>query len=241
MRIQYFSDIHLEFYKKLPTINITAPILCLAGDIGYPKTKIYEDFLISLNANIDVQKVFLITGNHEYYNNSIDNVDKHIENIIEKYELNKISFLNNSSEIYGEYLFVGSTLWSHVNNKKYLTNDFKLIEDMTIDKFNSLHDTAKTYIKNTIETNKDKKIILLTHFLPSFQLIHEKYLCYSEYNNCFASNCYDLIQKPVILNIYGHTHTPNNTIINNIPCVCNSIGYPGENENSIFDKFIDIE
>lgn len=240
MKIQYFSDLHLEFYKKIPEIKIVAPILCLAGDIGYPKTKIYEEFLLSINNNIDAQKIFIITGNHEYYDDSIDNINKHIENIIKNKKLNKISFLNNSSELYDGYLFIGSTLWSHVYNKKYLTNDFILIDEMTVEKYNSLHDIAKKYIKNTIEENKDKKIILLTHFLPSFNLIHEKYSAYSAYNNCFASFSDDLIKEPVVLNIYGHTHTPNKSFVNDIPCVCNPIGYPGENKDSMFDVFIEL-
>ena len=33
--------------------------------------------------------------------------------------------------------------------------------------------------------------------------------------------------------IYGHTHTSSNIIINEIPFLCNPIGYP--NENSILD------
>jgi len=38
--------------------------------------------------------------------------------------------------------------------------------------------------------------------------------------------------------IYGHTHTPSNTIINGIPFLCNSIGYPNENNKLNFQTNI---
>ncbi len=67
MRIQYISDIHLEFFKVLPKqiVRPVADILCLAGDIGYPFSSLYRDFLKQVSR--DFKKVFLIAGNHEYY------------------------------------------------------------------------------------------------------------------------------------------------------------------------------
>jgi len=39
---------------------------------------------------------------------------------------------------------------------------------------------------------------------------------------------------------YGHTHTPLNVKIHNIPFLCNPIGYPNENIKSNFDIYLDI-
>jgi len=41
--------------------------------------------------------------------------------------------------------------------------------------------------------------------------------------------------------IYGHTHTPSDTIIHQIPFLCNPIGYPNENKYLNFQKNITIE
>ena len=51
MLIQYISDIHLEFYNLSKIIKLipSAPILCLAGDIGNPLLENYEIFLILRN------------------------------------------------------------------------------------------------------------------------------------------------------------------------------------------------
>jgi hypothetical protein len=44
--------------------------------------------------------------------------------------------------------------------------------------------------------------------------------------------------------VYGHTHTPtptpHNVLINNIPFLCNPIGYPNQNEKINFQKIITI-
>ena len=40
-------------------------ILCLCEDIGYPHTKIYKWFITWCSEHFT--KVFIITGNHEYY------------------------------------------------------------------------------------------------------------------------------------------------------------------------------
>ena len=65
MKVQYLSDVHLEFMSKPPKIKVMAEVLCLAGDIGYSFSGIYREFLIKMNA--DFKKVFIIAGNHEYY------------------------------------------------------------------------------------------------------------------------------------------------------------------------------
>ena len=57
MNLQIASDLHLEFYDFNKYIHNTAkfeeflrpsaPILVLAGDIGYPKESIYKDFIFT--------------------------------------------------------------------------------------------------------------------------------------------------------------------------------------------------
>jgi hypothetical protein len=36
MKIQYISDIHLEYQSELPEIKQIGDVLILAGDIGFP-------------------------------------------------------------------------------------------------------------------------------------------------------------------------------------------------------------
>jgi predicted phosphodiesterase len=246
MLIQYVSDIHLEFLQKLPAINVKADILCLAGDIGYPYSGIYKDFLIKMNETF--KKVFIITGNHEYYMlgkntcHTMDEINNKIISLIKEYDLKNVTFLNNSYEEYEGYTFVGTTLWSKIPSQNindiHCMNDFKQINNMTYDTYNMLHKLSYKFI-NTIMSTMDntKKIIMITHHLPSFQFVDEKYKM-SSFNCFYASECDAYFKEPIKAWIYGHTHTPNKNIINNIQFVCNPKGYPSE--NSII-KFETIE
>jgi predicted phosphodiesterase len=228
----------------LPKIKVMAEVLCLAGDIGYPHSGIYREFLKKMNT--DFKKVFIITGNHEYYSSdkygshSIDETNKMIESLIIIHKLTNITFLNNSYELYNDVLFAGTTLWSKIPsvnmNDICLMNDFKQIQGLTYDTYNLLYYNSCSFIEEMLSDickeenykNKNKKIVMMTHHLPSFNLIDEKHT-FSDTNCFYASKCNMYFVEPIKAWIYGHTHTPNKTVMNNIKFVCNPKGYPSEN------------
>lgn len=235
MKIQYISDIHLEFLDNIRFTKFIKPIgniLILAGDIGNPYEQLYEEFLNYISTIFD--KIFIITGNHEYYNkkHTIEEVNTKIQSIVNQFT--NITFLNNSYEDYLGYRFIGTTLWSNVNSS--LINDFKCINGMTIDYYNNLHNISIKFIKEQLELNIP--LIVVTHHLPSSRLIEPKYD--SLYNQFFASNCDFLIKKPIKCWIYGHTHTRNEYYINDIILCCNPIGYLNENKSISYNKYLDI-
>ena len=68
-KIQYASDLHLEFFGTTPDfttiVKPVAPYLVLAGDIGQPGHAVFHQFLDYVSASW--RAVILIAGNHEYY------------------------------------------------------------------------------------------------------------------------------------------------------------------------------
>jgi hypothetical protein len=84
---------------------------------------------------------------------------------------------------------------------------------------------------------------MITHHLPSYDLIDEKYktVNLNSVNQCFASNTDNLIKEPIILWIFGHTHQPTEKIINGIKCVANPIGYPNELDKPDYNKIFCIK
>lgn len=247
--IQYLSDIHLEFInhpikidKLVEKIIPIAPICVLAGDIGYPFHEYYSNFLEKLSKKFN--HILLIHGNHEYYQLG-KNRGKSMDEIIEKTKdivktLPNIHFLHNSYVDIDDIRFVGSVLWTEIKNPKALVNDARNINEFTVEHFNLIHEENKTFIRNTIEQSRieNKRIIMITHHLPSYQLIDPSFAKYGDYNQCFATSCDEFINDPIILWIYGHTHLPNIHTINNINCVANPIGYPGELAKPEYTKFI---
>lgn len=154
LSIQYISDIHLEFYKSDETFNIIphSPNLALCGDIGYPHEINYMNFINQCSKKF--KNVFVIFGNHEYYNKS--NVSSTIPlNIFidtmadrKKYTNfpNNVYFLDNdivyldiiTNTVYKSKPFdlkykklvkiIGSTLWSNIDYETSLKmNDVKMI------------------------------------------------------------------------------------------------------------------
>jgi predicted phosphodiesterase len=246
MKIQYISDIHLEFLRKPPKIKVEADILVLAGDIGYPYSGIYREFLIDMNKKF--KRVYLITGNHEYYNcgknmnASMEEIDEEIIRIIKNNNLNNICYLDNSYDDYEGYRFVGLTLWSKINNSLYLINDFTKINEMNVELYNDLHEIGCEFLDYITKEVSSKPIIIITHHIPSYNLIDPVFRTeeYNKYNQCFASNCEKYFREPIKVWIYGHTHRNRETEINGIKFLCNPKGYPSENKNIILNKIVDV-
>jgi predicted phosphodiesterase len=244
MTFQYVSDIHLELHKSFTIlIKKSAPYLILAGDIGDPFSDIYFQFITFASENY--KEVVIIAGNHEYYrpddkldistvNSQIDKVAKQFHNVI---------FLNNKTHTVthddNTYKLIGTTMWSFIpyhnyrysvfmNDYKYIYNNGKLVTPPFI---SSLYLKNVEYIKEEIKNTPDGvKIILVTHHLPSYSLIDNKYENHPL--NCFFASHLDyLIQSPIVAWICGHTHFGCRKKINDVVCAVNPVGYPNESTN----------
>lgn len=249
--IQYVSDLHLEHHDKknegyiVPSMFITptAPYLALCGDIGNPDLMAYEAFLAWCSKSW--KQVFLVAGNHEYYNyrsktlSDIPTRAKKIREIASRYK--NLVFLDCDSYFLAEHNLrvLGCTLWcdtssgdmtkivTYMNDTRniFIENDTNLLPN----RMTALHLEEKEWLTTQIEAaeKSGESVLILTHYLPSFQLIHEKYQG-NPMNICFASNCEELIKPPVKAWICGHSHTGVTLEINGTLCTLNPYGYPGE-------------
>jgi len=251
MDIQYISDIHLEFHDKhnkgalQPDMFVkpVAPYLVLAGDIGIPELKAYETFLHWCSQHW--KQVFLIAGNHEFYNvrcpvkSDIATKKTQLKKLCEAYS--NVHFLDCSSVYLPEHnlRILGCTLWSEIPeclSEKVITymNDARQIQvqkdvPFTPWAMTEQHQKEKQWLNQEIHKCEltNERCLVITHYLPSFSLIHETYQGHF-LNACFASDCDDLFRPPVVAWIAGHTHTGMKKFIHGIPCVVNPYGYPTE-------------
>ena len=179
-KFQLFSDIHIEFTKKIPKIPNLAPYLFLAGDIGKINTNNFKDFIEY--ANTYWKKVFYVCGNHEYYhsNKTHSEINQLYANLFSNYS--NFVFLDDSyydldigtTKNPDEKIRIyGSTLWSQVTQTWGL-NDFNMIKiknekEWTVpidsDYFNKLHSNS---LKKLVAITKEssEKMIVITHFPP---------------------------------------------------------------------------
>lgn len=252
MKIKYLSDLHLEFIHPLKInsfINKIKPnkdeICVLAGDIGNPYSKNYDEFMIFINNNF--KKTFIIAGNHEYYNNgkTIDETKIFMKEYFNQYK--NISFLDNSYELYENYYFVGCTLWSYINDTNYKINDIYSIKSLDCNKYNELNYESINFLENIITNNtKDSNnYIIITHHIPSFSLTDIIYntprmIPYNQWFCCEMDKFIEKNSNKIKVWIYGHTHQQSDKIMDNVRLICNPIGYPNENKYVNFNKVVEI-
>jgi Icc-related predicted phosphoesterase len=114
-------------------------------------------------------------------------------------------------------------------------SDFKYIifDDnfLTSKNFNKIHIKCFKWLSDQIKVHKDKKIIVMTHHLPSFSLIDKKYENY-KCNSAFASKLDYLIEKENVKYwFFGHSHSSTSTIINGCNLIANPLGYQLEHKS----------
>jgi len=244
MRLRYLSDLHLEFIKPNKINDLTKKIIpnieeicILAGDIGNPYSSNYDNFMKYIDKSF--KRTYVIAGNHEYYNKkSMDDINDYLMHYFKQFD--NIRFLNNDFEIFENHCFIGTTLWSKITNPNYKINDVYNIVDFDYIKYNRLNMIAKDFLEDTVNNNDNN--IIITHHVPSMNLIDPKYKTPKllPYNQWFYCDMDDFIQEhnnKIRCWIYGHTHTPAYNLINGIPFLCNPIGYPNENYETDFTRF----
>lgn len=118
MKIQYCSDLHLEFelnsrYLYQYPVIPQADILVLAGDITYLRQDFYKHPFFDYAAK-NWKTVYWLPGNHEFYC-GIDmiNYDFSIPIAIR----HNVFLINNMSIKIGNKYLIFSTLWSKIDNR----------------------------------------------------------------------------------------------------------------------------
>jgi hypothetical protein len=252
-RFQYISDLHLEMGSpiKIPAV---APYLLLAGDIGYPETKEFSTFLQECSRQFET--VFYTPGNHEYYQKfkkrsgapplSMDVLDTIMKKMCG--EFHNVVYLNNATyDIDASVRIIGSTLWSDIDPRAPIINDFDQIyatpdDVISLDDIKHVHTQSVEFLSREIQASPLPTIVM-THHLPSYKMIIPRYkaMPYKAYNCHFASHLDHLFQPPVKAWVCGHSHCYQYQYINNIPCYLNACGYPGESTGAKWDAVIEID
>ena len=248
MRIQYASDLHLEFadnwrvLKQEEPMNVRGDILVLAGDIGYLGDDNYQTHPFWDWASESYQQVIVALGNHEFY--KFYDLSSMHDGLIGEIRPNIHYYYNVVVHIQDIDIIV-STLWANITlEDAYITEhsvtDFRRIlygEDiLTFADFNREHKRCLEFIKQSVADSTAKHKIVVTHHVPSFQLMSPEFQG-SRINGAFTVELADYIATSGIdYWIYGHSHRNIDKTIGSIHCVCNQFGYAFHNEHFTFDR-----
>ena len=253
MKIQFASDLHLEFsdnsrfLKEHPLVPV-GDIAILAGDIGYLDDENYSKHPFWDWISDNFKQTFVVIGNHELY--KYTDLEKIPQGLIRTIRSNIKVFYNKVIHI-GDIDIILSTLWARIPSREaYATergvSDFHRIlfngKPLTWIGFNEEHDKCFNFIKQSVENSTAKHIIVVTHHVPSFQLSSPDYAG-SPINGAFTVELEDYIKtSPISYWIYGHSHRNIDKQIGHTKCVSNQLGYVFYNEHLTFNpaKIIEI-
>ena len=245
MRIQYCSDLHLEFdqnsqYLSNNPLKVSGDILLLAGDIIPLHDEFFNHPFFSFIAD-NYKQVYWVPGNHEFYYKDITDFSKSYNIQLR----DNINIVNNIDLKYENIRFVFSTLWTNIssNNARNIeqgVSDFEYIsyknKKLKTKEYNMLHVEGLEFIRQSLK-DKNEKTVVISHHLPS-NLCNSSEHKNSSLNEAF---CVDLTAfiEPSNVNfwIYGHSHFNQKPLyIGNTILLTNQLGYVQSNEHEKFKQ-----
>jgi len=234
MRINYFSDIHLEFGPSaIPETD--ADIVVAAGDIG-----MYDQGIDWLKA-ID-KPVIYIAGNHEYYGNEYHDT---LQMLKKKCANTNIQFLENNTLIYDGVRFIGCSLWADlfvegIEVAEALAqnlNDFRKIKYadgmFNPTQFSELYQYSRAWLERELVKPFNGKTVVITHHAPTQWSWYESPNAFKK-----LAYCNDLKslfhENEITVWFHGHTHSIGDYRIAGARILSNTRGYVGRR---LVDKF----
>lgn len=214
--LQYVSDLHLDVKNKIPRIVDMCPDIVLCGDVGVPDNPNVVKFIDTMCKQF--VRVFWVPGNHDYACSPVYSPSKvakyryMLMNMANKYD-NMFILDKNFHTIRDGLKIVGTTLWSDPPKD----DTMKWIEHGRI------HNEELSWLKNQMNTHD--KVVVATHYVPTFQLIEQKYRDYGVNNRWWFTDLDPMLRRPIVAWLCGHTHSKMTKTINGVQCCVNAIGY----------------
>ena len=260
MKLAICSDLHLEF-GDIILRNEGADVLILGGDIMTAQelhdfkaddvkfadeltrratAERYRDFLARCSS--EFPHVIYIAGNHEFYHGKYPDAYNYLEEECKAF--NNVYFLEQRSKQICDVTFIGSTLWTDMNDSdrntllivQEMMNDYRIIRnsDRNYARLTPLdtvarHKNTLKFIKSVVDSNPNKKYVVIGHHAPSKKSIKPRYEEDVEVNGAYSSNLEDFIstRPQIVLWTHGHMHSYHDYMVGNTRIVCNPRGYIG--------------
>lgn len=250
MKIRVLSDLHLEVDSSFRYEYQGEDVVVLAGDIS-SSIVAYQEFVSDITV-----PVVAVPGNHESYGHEFD---AHL------LKLKAVGYSYNQIKVIDDVHFICGTGWTDFTMGGCISaersaqhaeagiNDFKRIKKEVRLGLGSTqtytrrwstqdcileHKKYLIFMEEALYVTREKKRVIVSHFLPLGNCIHEKYAD-SILNNYFASNLSGIASKYTGLWIHGHTHSSLDFMYKDTHIVCNPKGYG--NENTEFNPNLIVE
>jgi len=225
VKLQIFSDLHLEFGTIAPERN-GADLIIAAGDVGVGLQG------IRWLKQFDCPVIYVL-GNHEYWGEEYtDFIDK----VWQESSGTNVHFLENESVIIDGVRFLGCSLWTDYHNADAHImqaasrgmNDFRYISDKNEDlqpaRLLEAHRQSVAWLEEVLNDEHDGKTVVVTHHAPSLKSWHRA--PDDGYQFCYCTDLeYMMNAYSPVLWVHGHTHKHQDYEVNGVRVYCNPRGY----------------
>jgi len=254
---QTLSDLHLEINQQYSSfeVPVASKHLILAGDIGRLQDySEYLGFLQKQTTNFEI--VFLVLGNHEFYNESFQSGLEKARQLEQEPCLNGrlVLLCQRRYDIPGTCVTIlGCTLWSLIPSEareivQSKIQDFKKIEGWAIDQHNAAHESDLSWLRHEVQAihqengkvtqKRDaRSIVVVTHHAPSLQHTSSPQHAQNPWSAAFGTDLLSEKWDGVKLWVFGHTHYTTEFKEKGIRVVSNQRGYvlPWSKSTETFD------
>jgi len=222
----------------------------LLGDIGRPHKDTYFNLLNRVSS--DFEEVFVIAGNHEYYNEgsvkkhsfnhrTIQNQKDSINDICR--EIPNIHFLDNAVFITKEgWRIMGGTLWTgipwqHRDAVILSMNDYiHIYQDrdiqLTPGRVCEMHAETVRFFEEELKKDTMTPTLVLTHHVPVMDResgVIQDPTGVNPIKYAYGTDLTRLLKPPIYGWAFGHTHTPCDYFAgDDVRLISNPRGYPSE-------------
>ncbi|MCC2957666.1 metallophosphoesterase [Massilia sp. IC2-477] len=240
MRIQLFSDLHLERYPHfVPDIREDTDVIILAGDIGsYQQGSrlLDQDFGLGrfspLRPGATRARVLYIPGNHEFDGLDYEQAYSRLQATCA--ELG-IEWLDRETLVIGDVRFIGTTLWSDFDalavqetdltkqlqrrEKAFRAANYYLSKNTTLkngekvlaEGIRAMSLDCQDWLRGALAAPFAGKTVVVTHFAPSLQSADPRYgLTPGTAGFC---NAMDALFPRADIWIHGHLHCANDYVM----------------------------
>ena len=250
MRLQIFSDLHLERipdWEPVPAPG--ADVLVLAGDIGsYQTGSLLPDGDFGLTRFSPIhgaghwRHVLFVPGNHEYDGYELSEAGERLQALCTRLG---ITWLDRRRVVIDGVRFLGTTLWSDFDalgqrEKAFRAANFYLRkntclrggEPMLAESMRALSLECQQWLRSALAERFDGPTVVVTHFAPTLASADPRYgLAPGTAGFC---NALDDLVAQADLWIHGHLHCPVDHVTQGCRVVANPLGYAVKGEQAGF-------
>jgi len=225
VRIQYFSDIHLEF-GPLEITPTDADVIVAAGDIGIGRQGL--DWL-----KLFRKPVIYVAGNHEFYGQEHFST---VTNLTSGAGGSNVQFMEKRSWEYEDVRFLGCTLWSDLGGNDNdqlqelvsIVNDFRKIryraDLLNPESYIRLHQESRRWLFAELAKPFPGKTVVVTHHAPTPWSWRDNPSQLKRYAYC--NDLREVLHSfEIAAWFHGHTHAVSDYRCSGTRILCNPRGY----------------